>query len=257
MPRKTIAIDNPAVQVEVDVDPATLCELIAHVRRCWEFMGQHRPYHSVLTVPTFLPEAFKGNEGAFWASGYSDAQVLERMLARHGVQSTKNLTCIDFGCGVGRVTGPLAERFAAVHGYDISAPHLEIARRRTSKAEFHLARSLPMALVLADVFYSRIVLQHNPPPIIALLIKSALECLKPGGLAVFQVPTYAVGYSFTAKSYIRRRGSSMDMEMHCLPQHHIFKIVAKTGCRLLEVREDDAGGHYDANISNVFVIQRC
>jgi SAM-dependent methyltransferase len=253
-----VSVDAAGNSVEVDVDADALALLVAHVRRCWEFLGQERPHYSVLTSPSFLPDALQENEVAFWASGEKHADVLIRILARCGVLSIDSLTCIDFGCGVGRVTAPLANRFAAVHPYDISAPHLEIAKSRTRKANFHLLRELPVKLVPADVFYSSIVLQHNPPPIIAMLIKNALACLKPGGIAVFQVPTYEVGYSFSVRAYLQKidRSPPPGMEMHCLPQHHIFRFAAEACCRVIEVREDNSTGRRGRDISNVFIIQR-
>jgi SAM-dependent methyltransferase len=255
-PAKILPIDVPANPVEVSVSEETLETLLAHVRRCWEHMGGERPHHSVITVPEFLPEAFKANEARFWAGGEHEALVLEKGLARHGITRLKELACVELGCGVGRVTGPLSRRFASVDAYDISAPHIEIARTRASTAHFHLLRDLPIAFTPADVFYSWIVLQHNPPPVMALLIRSALDCLRPGGVAVFQIPTYEIGYSFSVQGYLRRVSSARDMEMHCLPQREIFRIAAEAGCRLLEVREENSTGRMGTDVSNLFVIQR-
>jgi 2-polyprenyl-3-methyl-5-hydroxy-6-metoxy-1,4-benzoquinol methylase len=253
-----VPLDAARNSVEVDVGAETLSSLLSHVRRCWEFLGQERPHHSVLTNPAFLPDALKETETAFWASGEREAEVLLRILGRHGITSVTKLTCIDFGCGIGRVTAPLADRFAMVHGYDISEPHIEIARSRTRKAAFHLVRELPITLLPTDVFHSRIVLQHNPPPVIAILIRSALACLKPGGIAVFQVPTYQMGYTFDTRKYLERISGTRtpDMEMHVLPQDHIFQIAAEVGCRTLEIREDNSTASSDRIVSNTFIIQR-
>lgn len=252
-----VPVDMPPVQVDVEVDEETLKTLLGHVRRCWEFMGRERPHHSVLTDPNFLPDALRNNEAEFWNSGERDAEVLVKILARHGNASLSDLSCIDFGCGVGRVTAPLATRFSTVNAYDISAPHIEIAKHRAGDANFHLLRELPVSFLPTDIFYSRIVLQHNPPPIIALLIKSALDCLKPRGIAVFQVPTYETAYSFVVERYLKKLAkSSLNMEMHCLPQHHVFRLARETGCDVLEIREEDSTGRAGSDISNLFVIQR-
>ncbi|HWE18364.1 MAG TPA: class I SAM-dependent methyltransferase [Hyphomicrobiaceae bacterium] len=256
MRSRFVPLDAEANLVEVDIDGATLATLVAHVRRCWEFLGRDRPHYSVLTHAAFRPDALPENETAFWASGEHEAEMLIRILKRHGIGSTTPLACIDFGCGVGRVTAPLAERFATVHAYDISEPHIEIAKTRTDRAVFHVVRDLPVALAPADIFHSRIVFQHNPPPIIAMLIRSALGCLKPNGIAVFQVPTYEMGYRFKARGYIERMNREvLDMEMHCLPQEHIFRIAEDSGCRILEVREDGSAAGAGRTISNTFVVQ--
>lgn len=251
-----LPIDVPANPVEVKVGEETLKALLAHVRRSWEHMGGERPHHSVLTLPEFLPQAFKGNETQFWATGEHEATVLEKILARHGITGLKQLACVELGCGVGRLTGPLSRRFASVDAYDISAPHQEIARTRARTASFHLLRDLPITFRPADVFYSWIVLQHNPPPVMALLIRGALDCLRPSGVAVFQIPTYEVGYGFSAKSYLSNASRPLDIEMHCLPQREIFRIAAEAGCRVLEVREENSTGRKGTDVSNLFVIQR-
>ena len=92
-----------------------------------------------------------------------------------------------------------------------------------------------------DVFFSIIVLQHNPPPLIAYLLKTMLQKLNAGGLAYFQVPTYRYGYSFDAEAYVASEPKLGVPEMHVLPQHVILKIAADAGCRPLEVREDPSG----------------
>lgn len=104
-------------------------------------------------------------------------------------------------------------------------------------------------------FFSRIVFQHNPPPLIGKLIKNALQSLCPGGVAIFQVPTYGNGYSFSVKEYLAIR-SRLDMEMHCIPQSEIFAIIAQEGCQSVELREDDAIGRRGTWISNMFVVRR-
>jgi SAM-dependent methyltransferase len=254
---EAVPLDVPANPVDVTVSDETLKALLAHIRRCWEHLGGERPHHSVMSVPEFLPEALKANEAQFWASGERETAVLEQVLARHGMTRLGGLSCTELGCGVGRLTAPLAKRFASVDAYDISAPHLKLAQGRTGKATFHLLRDLPITFKPADVFYSWIVLQHNPPPVMALLVRSALDCLRPNGLAVFQIPTYEMGYQFSAQSYLKHLPrAGRDLEMHCLPQREIFRIAAEAGCKVLEVREENSTGRSGTDVSNMFVIQR-
>jgi len=40
------------------------------------------------------------------------------------------------------------------------------------------------------------VLQHNPPPLIAMILARLLAGLAPGGVAYFQVPVWLPGYRF-------------------------------------------------------------
>jgi len=92
------------------------------------------------------------------------------------------------------------------------------------------------------VFYSIIVLQHNPPPLIKVLLKSVLSKLRSGGVAYFQVPTYALGYKFSTDDYLKKARADAKIEMHVLPQPQLWQILHEAKCELLEVREDTAAG---------------
>jgi len=181
------------------------------------------------------------------------------MLYGYGIQNLASKICIEYGCGLGRVTLPLAKRFKKIHAYDISPSHLAVARQRAAEleirnAEFHLRSEDFLAdLEKCDFFYSTIVFQHNPPPIIRELIGNALRSLQEGGLAIFQIPVYEKDYSFRLDDYLRKL-PILDMEMHCLPQAEIFALVAEARCTILEVREDGRTG--PGNLSNMFVVQR-
>jgi SAM-dependent methyltransferase len=159
----------------------------------------------------------------------------------------------------------LARKFARVKALDISLPHLDIARRVVdeigqSNVEFvHTSKIESLAaLDSADLFYSCIVLQHNPPPVIFEILTRALAGLKPGGFAFFQLPTYGAGYVFDLEAYIARlaAGGSEGMEMHILPQETVFRIIADQGCVALEVQPDYCCGSYDTWVSNSFFVEK-
>jgi SAM-dependent methyltransferase len=115
--------------------------------------------------------------------------------------------------------------------------------------------ALPDEFAACEVFFSRIVLQHNPPPIIGTVLKKLIRALKPGGIGIFQVPTYGAGYGFNLREFLQSP-QPHDMEMHCFPQAELFSLVAQAGAGLVEVREDDAPGRRDLFISNNFVIKK-
>jgi SAM-dependent methyltransferase len=104
-----------------------------------------------------------------------------------------------------------------------------------------------------DLWFSHIVLQHNPPPVIANVLRRMFSMLAPGGVAIFQVPTYSPGYRFNAEVYLAEPRQK-NIEMHCLPQPVVFKLAAQAGCIPLEVREDLAMGY--PWISNIFVFRK-
>lgn len=123
-----------------------------------------------------------------------------------------------------------------------------------TNCKFHLCSDEPLAaLEVCDVFYSRIVFQHNPPPVIHHLIKNALRSLKAGGIAIFQVPTYKPGYRFSLDEWLSSE-HKLDMQMHCLPQPVVFSIIAEENGMPMEVREDGScGGDF---LSQTFIVRK-
>jgi SAM-dependent methyltransferase len=111
------------------------------------------------------------------------------------------------------------------------------------------------ALPEFDFFCSVIVLQHNPPPLIAVLLRTLLNELQPGGIAYFQVPTYQSDYRFRTDEYILDASPIRGMEMHLIPQLQLFDILERSDCRVLECREDLWTGAYNM-ISNSLLVKK-
>jgi hypothetical protein len=90
--------------------------------------------------------------------------------------------------------------------------------------------------------------------VIRHLLRIAFNKLQPGGLAYFQVPTYAVGYNFVLPAYLVTRQPPGHPEMHVLPQPVLFKLISECDCRLVELREDGAAG--PRAVSNRVLVQK-
>jgi len=91
---------------------------------------------------------------------------------------------LDAGCGSGRHTQALAERFDEVIGVDISAPLIDIARHRSGPNVHYVVSDL-MTLTDPDGFdlaFSSTTLQHVPDLDAALL--HLQELVRPGGIAI-------------------------------------------------------------------------
>ncbi len=74
-------------------------------------------------------------------------------------------------------------------------------------------------------------------------------------MAFFQVPTYKAGYRFCIDDYLDLTNVT-DMEMHYFPQAALLDLVAEQGCRVLEIREDDAIGLSITAVSNTLLVQK-
>lgn len=236
-----ISKEQDGGDIEVDASPEIASRLTAHIAEVWAQYGRDEAYFSVLTNPKYLSERLKtGDIEEFYRTGVAEVAGFHALCARNGVTPDPAWTLLELGCGVGRMAEPFARHHAAYIGVDISAEHLALARARLDSREVVNAdlRLLPEFLESSesyDVFFSVIVLQHNPPPIIHALLDHALAHLRPGGYAAFQVPCHLYDYRFTVEGYLRGEGRYAHMEMHALPQRHIFELFRKHGLTPIEV----------------------
>lgn len=254
--------NGPPIDVELYAAPDKLKALFDRVAAQWHHLGETEPHWSVLTNDSYYQKNFHMNRAAFYASGVAEVQMFAATLARARVDQSGLTTCVELGCGVGRVTEALAARFDRVIGLDISAAHLDVAQTHaceqgtTNIGYRHLRAIEDVAQVEPfDVLYSRIVLQHNPPPVMARLLVELLSKLRPGGIAFFQVPTYKAGYRFAIDDYLEGDNTT-NMEMHYFPQAPLLALIAQLDCRVLEIREDDLIGLSVTAISNSLLIQK-
>lgn len=249
------------LDIELRADEATSAALLARVAKVWETLGEERPHWSVLSSEEFTPGRIAATMSEFYRSGAVDVAELVATLVRVGVDLSAIRTVFEFGCGVGRVTAHLAKRFPEIVACDVSPSHIRLAEAIIQSAEIQntaIARARMPEFGMTrpfDLWFSRIVLQHNPPPIMASILQRALHLLNPGGVAVFQVPTYAPAYRFSLADYMSKVGGSEAIEMHALPQSEIFGIAQRNGCIPLEVIQDGSIG-VPGWISSVFVLRR-
>ena len=100
---------------------------------------------------------------------------------------------LDFGCGVGRLSRPLAERFRECVALDISEGMVKLARelnedRPNCRFLVNAAPDLGrLETESFDLVYSSLVLQHMPSvEVVEAYVSEFLRILRPEGLAVFQ-----------------------------------------------------------------------
>lgn len=255
--------NGPPMEVELSVPAEKLSALFDQVSAQWHYLGETEPHWSVLTNESYFQQNFHMNRETFYTSGESELKMFDATLARVGIDRSGLQRCLELGCGVGRVTGALAMRFAEVIAVDISAAHLQVAEDHlhaggVGNVVFQHLDSLDDVASLGgfDVLYSRIVLQHNPPPVMARLLADLLAQLRVGGVAFFQVPTYKAGYRFRIDEYLGHQNLT-DMEMHYFPQAALLELIAQQDCRVLEIREDDSIGLSAIAISNTLLVQKC
>ena len=252
-------------KIDVAGTPQQLSAFFDRVSQTWKTLGQTEPYWSVLSVEKFRQAEFEVHRREFFESGKADVDRMIVWMERNDLSLPPGQTCLEYGCGTARVTQHLATRFEMTHACDISKPHLtlagEVIRQAALEARvtFHLIESLQSLSYLppTDVVFSIIVLQHNPPPIIAYILDKLLASVRKGGIVYFQVPTFCELYSFDLEKYLEAPlpEEPKAYEMHFLPQRHVFDIISRNGCQVLEVQPDNLtrAVHF---VSNTFLVRK-
>jgi len=252
-------IERKHLPVEWQTEPETQAALLAYVQTTWTKLGLEEPHWSVLASEDWKASNIEKNKVYFYQSGARDTALISAILSRHEAVPESFGRVLEYGCGVGRVTLHLASMFAHVTAVDISRSHLALA-----EAELHAHGATNVAFVQAelpdfgmtapfDLWFTRIVLQHNPPPVIAMILRRMFACLAPGGLAIFQLCTYVPGYRFSVADYLGQPKQG-EIEVHCLPQQIVFQLAQEAGCLCLEVTPDN--GMPPPWASDVFVFHK-
>lgn len=232
----------PYQRVETRATDAERDRLLTRIEASWQAMGEQEPHWSVITSDAFRKATLDEKMEAFLAMGRENVDRVAAAVERAGLDFGALRSVIDYGCGVGRVSAAYAGRGLQVTGVDISAAHLEVAAetlaRTGGQADFVQLTEIADIdrLPQADLLYSLIVLQHNPPPVITAILQRLLRRVRPGGLVYLQLPTYRDGYSYSVAEDLEAPEGYM--EMHVLPQPVLFHLLRSAGFILLEVSED-------------------
>ena len=165
---------------------------LGNLQRDWEELGSIDPLWAILAHRDRQHGGWDLEE--FMATGERHVEDLMARADSLGLP-LKHDRALDFGCGIGRLTRPLASHFGEAVGVDISEPMIERARLLSvdlSNCSFvHNIR--PDLSILEDasfdLAYTHIVLMHLPSRrAVESYIRELVRVLRPGGLLVFQIP---------------------------------------------------------------------
>ncbi len=211
------------------------------VAKLFSRFGEIEPHYAVLNAPQYLSQYLTEQSiEEFYQSGKNAAAAAVALLTAAGAPSFT--TALDFGCGAGRVTLGLGDHFSQVYGCDISPGMLTTAYKRAvdtgkTNVEFyksHLDLSLLFKTETFDFIYSYLVLQHMIPPHMENYIEQFCSLLKPGGYALFQLPTRKDGYFFD-EIMLDFSISCEAVQLHALPIRSVLRVVNANGCRLADI----------------------
>lgn len=166
----------------------------------WVKWGQQDPYFAVITDERFRAgNLTEDAKKVFFESGRRHANYVLSACRRLISPTFSPSRALDFGCGVGRVAVPLAERVAAVVGVDVSPDMLAEARRNCDLHGLANVELLPSDDTLSavtgsfDLVHSCITFQHIDVPRGRRLFARLIELLADDGIGAIQI-TYAKAY---------------------------------------------------------------
>jgi 2-polyprenyl-3-methyl-5-hydroxy-6-metoxy-1,4-benzoquinol methylase len=184
----------------------------------WEELARHAAYFRVLTHEGDLATDEDCNaSSAFFETGEADISALLSAIASLLGHELPLTSTLDFGCGVGRLTVPLARRSTAIVACDIAPTMLAHARRNALEASLHnvtfigLRELSELRAPQFDFVCSLLVIQYIPPSVGYSIIRMLLSALVPNGVAALHI-------LFARASARRHRLATIVSAMRRLPR---------------------------------------
>ncbi len=146
-------------------------------RSVWDFYARADAPWAVLATR---------NMEQFWKSGEIEIAAL---AARGLIQPGHRVA--DLGCGLGRLSLPLARQVAAVTAVDVSSEMLTRLKQRAAahpNLQTWLLKDGGFPEGPFEAIVSFLVLQHQPPHVARGLLASARAALAPGGKILIDLP---------------------------------------------------------------------
>ena len=219
---------------------------LRHVQKTYEKLGESDPLYAVLS----FREA-RGNRWdpeAFFQRGREEIELALEHLEAIGLKPNPG-RAMDVGCGAGGLTQALCEHFDSVVGIDISQSMIDTAKhynRHGERCDYRVNTTDDLAQLedaQFDFVYSNIALQHSPPQATMRYIREFFRILKPGGIALFQVPSgprHEPG-SIGAHLYNLKRGPLRRFWKGCVAKPRWKFITSITGWSRRSSRRRQAG----------------
>jgi SAM-dependent methyltransferase len=228
---------------------------LADLQKNWNEFGKRDPLWAILTDPA--KQGNRWNSDEFFQTGRREVAALLAYLRSLGIALPTG-RALDFGCGVGRLTQALATHFEGVTGVDIAPSMLELAATYNGFGRgctYILNEGDNLHIFAENTFafvYSNYTLQHMPPEHATRDIREFIRVLRPGGIAVFQLPCATVR---TAREHIEaalpprllrlfrrvNHGTWTDgpmMETHVMPREMVERVLTDSGAQVVHVQHD-------------------
>jgi ubiquinone/menaquinone biosynthesis C-methylase UbiE len=244
---------------------------LARSKTYWNDMGRLDPCWAILSRPD--KRFGRWDFGEFFDTGETEIAKLMEEMSRIGLP-TSRMRALDFGCGVGRLTQPLARYFEESIGLDISDSMVARAKELSHLPNCRFVLSdqatLPFPAGHFDLIYTSIVLQHVPSKdLIRGYIAEFMRTLNKGGLLVMQLPSHiplhhrlqpkrrlyqGLRELGVSESFLFKTLKLHPILMNFLPTSDVYSTVKAGGGRILFSRPDDKSS--DGSESSTYYVTR-
>lgn len=230
----------------------------------WEALARREPYFSLLDSNGACDSAGSSvPSAAYFQSGEEDVATLLAALTALLSREIPLRRVLDFGCGAGRLTLPLARRAERVVACDIAATMLAHVRRNAANAGLRNVTTLSSDAVLElppgsfDFVCTLLVFQHIATSTGTLLFRKLIELLIPGGIAAVQVPIMPARLLLarlmaSRGEAERQSGLATGFPISRYSLARLARHVEEAGARIIARLESDIGGNPGA----VLVIEK-
>jgi SAM-dependent methyltransferase len=157
----------------------------------WLWWGQTDPLYGVCSVlGKSRSNREPWTEEAFYATAVEEFATNLRHWTQYGLVAE---SCVEIGCGAGRMTRRLETTFSVVHACDISPGMLELVEKNCNPniVKRHLCdgATIPLPDECVTAAYSTIVFQHFVGPELGIrYFREIYRVLKPGGTFMINLP---------------------------------------------------------------------
>src|SRR5687767_6818754 len=103
-------------------------------RKLWEALASEHPYWTVLVEPRYRADRLGPEDvRAFFQTGSDEIAATFASIRRYLAPDFRPRRALDYGCGVGRLTMPMARECERVLGVDVSEHMLTEARKNCAE----------------------------------------------------------------------------------------------------------------------------
>lgn len=228
------------------------------IEKNWESIAKSNPYYAVVTFDKFSSENINAATlENFFDSGEKYVESIWQEIESNFVPEFRPRKALDFGCGVGRLTIPIAQRSEAAIGVDISENMLKEARQNSEKfgvKNINFVKGDNQLSKISgefDFVHSFIVFQHIKPKIGEAIFEKLVKNLADEGIGVLHF-TYSDNlfsaaqklriklyrdfrWIYQLRNLIRRRSEPF-IQMYLYDLNRLLVILQENDCHKCQIR---------------------